>query len=115
MADPHGYNEMCFNKALCKVHDSMRATLVAMKKRFWCLLHLGFVEETKMNKKSNIIKACCVLHNIAMKFSVPVPDLINKVERPYPGKLRSEAADVDPELLRARQELIDTKFCVYVN
>ncbi|KAG7227807.1 hypothetical protein INR49_013601 [Caranx melampygus] len=68
---PANDKEIRFNEAHTKIHNVMRTTLGSMKRRFRCLMQLGFAQETALNKKSNIIKACSVLHNISKKFSVP--------------------------------------------
>lgn len=65
-----------------------------------------------MDKKSNIIKACSVLHNIAKKFSVPPPPVAGKIEHLHPGKQHSVAVEINAEALKARQELIDGNFSV---
>ncbi|KAM6896885.1 putative nuclease HARBI1 [Xenentodon cancila] len=105
-------SELRFNEAHAKIHNVMRQALGSMKRRFRCLMQLGFAEEGSLNKKSNIIKACSVLHNIAKKFSVPPPPEDGKVEPLYPGKQHSMAAEINPEALQARKELIDRSFSV---
>lgn len=75
-------------------------------------MQLGFAQEGSLNKQSNIIKACTVLHNIAKKFSVPPPPEAGKVEPLYPGKQQLVPVEINPEALKARQELIDSKFRV---
>ncbi|XP_061564765.1 putative nuclease HARBI1 [Cololabis saira] len=105
-------SELSFNDAHAKIHNVMRQTLGSMKRRFKCLMQLGFAEEGSLNKKSNIIKACSVLHNIAKKFSVPpLPEDVN-FEPLYPGKPHSTAAEINPEALQARKELIERNFSV---
>lgn len=75
-------------------------------------MQLGFAEEGSLNKKSNMIKACSVLHNIAKKFSVPSLPADGKIEVPYPGRLHLTSLEIDAEALEARRELIDTNFSV---
>lgn len=65
-----------------------------------------------MDKKSNIIKACCVLHNIAKKFSVPLPPSTEETEQEHPDMDYSVPTQINPEALKAREELIDSKFSV---
>ncbi|KAG7239063.1 hypothetical protein INR49_030223 [Caranx melampygus] len=77
---PANDKEIRFNEAHTKIHNVMRTTLGSMKRRFRCLMQLGFAQETALNKKSNIIKACSVLHNISKKFSVPPPPVAGKIE-----------------------------------
>uniref|UniRef100_A0A3Q2Q6M9 Putative nuclease HARBI1 n=1 Tax=Fundulus heteroclitus TaxID=8078 RepID=A0A3Q2Q6M9_FUNHE len=113
--EPANQSEARFNEAHGKMHQVMHGMLCSMKRRFRCLLQLGFVEEASLNKKSNIIKACSVLHNIAQKFSVPLPPAAGNNELPYPGKPYSAPAEISQAALQARQELIDRNFCVPPN
>ncbi|XP_034563704.1 putative nuclease HARBI1 [Notolabrus celidotus] len=109
LSEPANDSETRFNEAHTKIHDVMQTTLCCMKKRFRCLMQLGFAQESSLNKKSNIIKACSVLHNIAKKFSVPPLSVAGKIEPLHQGKARSEP-EINPEALKARQELIKAKF-----
>ncbi|XP_047233440.1 putative nuclease HARBI1 [Girardinichthys multiradiatus] len=115
VSEPVNDREVRFNEAHAKIHKVMQRMLCSMKRRFRCLLQLGFVEETSLNKKSNIIKACSVLHNIAKKFSVPLPPGAGSDELPYPGKSYSAPVEINAEALKARQELIDRNFSVLPN
>ncbi|XP_023267053.1 putative nuclease HARBI1 [Seriola lalandi dorsalis] len=110
VSEPANDKEGRFNEAHTKIHNVMRATLGSLRRRFRCLMQLGFAQETSLNKKSNIIKACCVLHNIAKKFSVPPPPAAGKIEPLHPGKQQSTPVEVNPEALKARQKLIDVNF-----
>ncbi|XP_070846585.1 putative nuclease HARBI1 [Chaetodon trifascialis] len=112
VSEPANDKESRFNEAHAKIHNVMRTTLGSLKRRFRCLMQLGFAQEGSLNKKSNIIKACCVLHNIAKKFSVPPPPIAGKIERLHPGKQHVVGVDVNPEALKARQELINANFSV---
>lgn len=107
---PANNNEIRFNEAHAKILDVMQTTLDSMKRRFKCLMQLGFAQEGSLNKQSNIIKACSVLHNIAKKFSVPPPPDAGKAEPLYPGKQQSVPVEIKQEALKARQEVIDSKF-----
>lgn len=111
VAEPAGEEEERFNEAHAKIHDIVQKTLSSMKRRFGCLTQLGFAQEGSLDKKSNIIKACSVLHNIAKKFSVPPPPVESKLEDVFPAKLRAQTPEISPEALRARQELISRVFC----
>ncbi|XP_007571565.1 putative nuclease HARBI1 [Poecilia formosa] len=106
--------EVRFNEAHAKVHRVMQSMLSAMKRRFRCLQQLGFAEEASLNKKSNIIKSCSVLHNIAKKFSVPLPPRAGMGEPSYPGKPYTSQMELNLEALKARQELIDRNFSASV-
>lgn len=112
MSEPANDSEVRFNEAHTKIHNVMRTTLGSMKRRFRCLMQLGFAQEGSLDKKSNIIKACSVLHNIAKKFSVPPPPVAGKIEPLYPGKQHSVPVEINPEALKARQELINGHFSV---
>ncbi len=103
-------SEARFNEAHARIHNVMRTMLGSMKRRFRCLMQLGFAQEGSLDKKSNIIKACSVLHNIAMKFSVPAAPAAGKLEHLHPGKQRSLSVESDPEALKARQEVINFRF-----
>lgn len=112
VSEPANDKEACFNEAHAKIHNIAWTTLGHMKRRFKCLMQLGFAQEGSLDKKSNIIKACCVLHNIAKKFSVPPPPVTGKTEPLHPGKLSSVLTEPNPEAQKARQELIDGKFSI---
>uniref|UniRef100_A0A3Q3K5X6 Putative nuclease HARBI1 n=1 Tax=Monopterus albus TaxID=43700 RepID=A0A3Q3K5X6_MONAL len=112
VSEPANDMEKRFNEAHAKIYDIMRITLGSMKRRFRCLMQLGFAQENSLNKKSDIIKACSVLHNIAKKFSVPPPPVAGKIEPLYPGKPYSVPAEINLEALNARQNLIEEIFSV---
>ncbi|XP_054454959.1 putative nuclease HARBI1 [Anoplopoma fimbria] len=112
VSEPANDNETRFNEAHAKIHDVMRTTLGSMKRRFRCLMQLGFAQECSLDKKANIIKACCVLHNIAKKFSVPPPPVAGKIEPLHPGKQQSVPVTINPEALQARKELIHRNFSI---
>lgn len=75
-------------------------------------MQLGYAQEGSLDKKSNIIKACSVLHNISKKFSVPPPPVAGKIEPLHPGKKPFVPVEINNEALKARQELIDGNFSV---
>lgn len=112
MSEPANKKEARFNEAHEKIHNIVWTTLDCMKRRFKCLMQLGFAQEGSLDKKSNIIKACCVLHNIAKKFSVPPPPVTGKNEHLHLEKLSSEPTEPKPEALKARQELINGNFSI---
>ncbi|XP_010903012.1 putative nuclease HARBI1 isoform X2 [Esox lucius] len=60
-----------FNAAHSMIYSVFQRTITSLKRRFRCLANLGHVQQNSLDKKAEIIKACCVLHNIAKKFSVP--------------------------------------------
>uniref|UniRef100_A0A8C5GQ69 Putative nuclease HARBI1 n=1 Tax=Gouania willdenowi TaxID=441366 RepID=A0A8C5GQ69_GOUWI len=96
--EPSSRGEYRFNAAHGKLHNVMLAAISEMKRRFECLMQLGFAHEGSLNKKSIIIKSCCVLHNIAKKFSVPsLP-------------VQYSLGEMNPEILKVRQEVIASNF-----
>ena len=108
--DPSNDKAIRYNEAHAKLYSVMQATLAHMKRRFRCLIDLGFAQKGSLDKKSNIIKACCVLHNIAKKFSVPLPPSAEKTERVHPDMDYSVPTKINPEAVKAREELINSKF-----
>nr|XP_057917991.1 putative nuclease HARBI1 [Doryrhamphus excisus] len=107
VSDPEGDAQFRFNEAHAKIHNVTQTKLRSLKWRFRCLTQLSFA----LDKLTNVVKACCVLHNIAKKFSVPLPIGDDKFEdrqpsNPCPGL----AAALSSDGLRARQELIDSSF-----
>lgn len=111
--DPSNESEVRFNEAHAKIQGIMWATLSCLMRRFKVLLQLGFAKESSLDQKANIIKACCVLHNIAKKFSVP--SLPVGSEPVYPGKQHSGTLEVSNEALTARQALINRIFSASLN
>ncbi|XP_071763415.1 putative nuclease HARBI1 [Centroberyx gerrardi] len=108
VSQPANEKEVSFNEAHAKIHTVMRTTLGSIKRRFKCLMQLGFAQETSLEKKADIIKACCVLHNIAKKFSVPAPPVAGKIEPLHPSKRHQmPVVEIKPDALRAREELIN--------
>ncbi|KAL6462990.1 hypothetical protein MHYP_G00294120 [Metynnis hypsauchen] len=62
-----------FNAAHSQVLTSTQNVFGSLKTRFQCLRDLGVVQAGALEPVARIITACCVLHNIAKKFSVPLP------------------------------------------
>ncbi|XP_029977352.1 putative nuclease HARBI1 [Sphaeramia orbicularis] len=110
--EPVSDSEACFNEAHAKIYRVIWTTIGSMKRRFKCLTQLGYAREGGLDKKSNIIKACSVLHNIAKKFSVPPPTGVGQTEPLYPGRQLSVTPGSNDEALKARQALIDSNFYV---
>lgn len=110
-AKPANDSETRFNKAHSKILRIAQMTIEDLQRRFECLLQLGYVPEGSLDKKCNIIKSCCVLHNIAKKFSVPRPAHNDKVPVcNFPGRVRLTQVEVNPEALKARQEVVNSHF-----
>lgn len=111
VAEPTNPSETRFNEAHAKILSIAQMTIEDLQRRFKCLVQLGFALEGSLDKKCNIIKSCCVLHNIAKKFSVPPPPHSDKApECHFPSKVRLAQVEVNPEALKARQEIIDSHF-----
>ncbi|XP_072311847.1 putative nuclease HARBI1 [Eucyclogobius newberryi] len=113
VTDPASDSEVRFNDAHAKILGIMWATLSCLMRRFKVLLQLGFAKESCLDQKANIIRACCVLHNIAKKFSVP--SLPVGSEPVYPGKQHSGTLEVSNEALSAREALINRVFSAPVS
>ncbi|XP_017551646.2 putative nuclease HARBI1 [Pygocentrus nattereri] len=62
-----------FNTAHSQVLTSTQYVFGSLKTRFQCLRDLGIVQANALEPIARIITACCVLHNISKKFSVPLP------------------------------------------
>ncbi|XP_067290615.1 putative nuclease HARBI1 [Pseudorasbora parva] len=60
-----------FNKAHAQLHGRAQQVFGSLKSRFQCLRDVGPIQSPESVAYS--IKACCVLHNICKKFSVPLP------------------------------------------
>ena len=53
-----------------RARAALSRTLGRLKRRFRVLQLLGSVDE-RLDGKQRVIEACCVLHNLAIQFSVP--------------------------------------------
>ncbi|KAI4887856.1 hypothetical protein NFI96_001663 [Prochilodus magdalenae] len=62
-----------FNTAHSQVLASTQHVFGSLKTRFQCLCDLGAVQADALESVGRIVTACCVLHNISKKFSVPLP------------------------------------------
>lgn len=60
-----------FNKAHAQLYNSSQHVFGSLKSRFLCLQDFGSIQSPE--SVACMIKACCVLHNISKKFSVPLP------------------------------------------
>ncbi|TRY79023.1 hypothetical protein DNTS_022228 [Danionella cerebrum] len=60
-----------FNQAHAKLHSLSQQVFGSLKSRFQCLRRFGSIQSPESVEV--IVKACCVLHNISKKFSVPLP------------------------------------------
>ncbi|XP_041938324.1 putative nuclease HARBI1 [Alosa sapidissima] len=64
---------LSYNKAHHKALSCSLRTIGSIKNRFRCLEDLGQVYSGTLDHIARVIYACCVLHNIGKKFSVPLP------------------------------------------
>lgn len=88
-----------FNTAHSQVWNSIQHVIGCLKTRFRCLHSLGAVLVDNLRPVARIVTACCVLHNISKKFSVPLP-----------SKLVLENLHPDPDLKEKEQEkFVDTE------
>lgn len=60
-----------FNNAHAQLHGRTQQVFGSLKSRFQCLRDIGSIQSSE--SVAYTIKACCVLHNICKKFSVPLP------------------------------------------
>ncbi len=60
-----------FNQAHAQLHGRTQQVFGSLKSRFQCLRDIGSIQSPESVECT--IKACCVLHNICKKFSVPLP------------------------------------------
>lgn len=60
-----------FNKAHALLYNSSQHVFGSLKSRFQCLQDFGSIQSPE--SVACMIRACCVLHNISKKFSVPLP------------------------------------------
>ncbi|KAB5533063.1 hypothetical protein PHYPO_G00127320 [Pangasianodon hypophthalmus] len=88
-----------FNTAHSKVWKSAQHVLGCLTTRFQCLHSLGAVLVDNLKPVARIVTACCVLHNISKKFSVPLP-----------SKLVLDHLHPDQEMREEEQEnFVDTE------
>ncbi|MBN3309305.1 HARB1 nuclease, partial [Amia calva] len=87
---------------------SSRSFKSSLKTRFQCLNHLGGNQKYTPARATQIINACCVLHNIAQKFSVGLPG--EPLSEQAPRDVPQGVVMPDPEMLITRQKLINTHF-----
>ncbi|XP_012688859.2 putative nuclease HARBI1 isoform X1 [Clupea harengus] len=104
--DSSSYNA-AHNQALSR---SLRA-IGSLKNRFRCLEDLGPVLLGSLDHVARVIYACCVLHNIAKKFSVPLPrELVPETAHPVPyAAERSDCATIS-EAKAIQDDMILTCF-----
>ncbi|XP_062330238.1 putative nuclease HARBI1 [Osmerus eperlanus] len=106
--------EKRFNSAHAKVLRMMQETITSLKKRFLCLKFFGYAQQDGLDKKGDVMNACCVLHNIAKKFSVPsVVEPGENLETMHPGaQFRDLSIELPLEMAKARDDIIAGYFSV---
>lgn len=98
-----------FNKAHAQVHGRVQEVFGALKTRFQCLRDIGSFQTLK--SVAYTIKACCVLHNISKKFSVPLPcDCILEPLHP-PSSVVTSATELPYDYMEVtKNEMIEMFF-----
>lgn len=98
-----------FNKAHAQVYGRFQEVFGALKTRFQCLRDVGSFQT--MKSVAYTIKACCVLHNISKKFSVPLPcDCILEPLHP-PSSLVTSATELPYDYMEVtKKEMIEMFF-----
>ncbi|KAM6951171.1 putative nuclease HARBI1 [Aplochiton taeniatus] len=107
---PGGTDDLRFNEAHAKLHSVMQQTLNSLKCRFKCLMQMTIAQQDCLDKQADIIMACCVLHNIAKKFSVPSLPLPNIFEPVHPEAQYQGTTTNAFEVVEARDKLIRKYF-----
>ncbi|XP_048845582.1 putative nuclease HARBI1 [Brienomyrus brachyistius] len=74
---PCSEEERRFNEAHGVAHSVIERTICCMKKRWRCLDRSGGVLIYHPTKVCNIVIACCVLHNLAQRHNLPLPEPLN--------------------------------------
>ncbi|KAJ8264586.1 hypothetical protein GJAV_G00151010 [Gymnothorax javanicus] len=98
-----------FNEAHFKIQTIIQKTFGVLKARFRCLDDLGSVKKNSYSTHAEMVNACCVLHNIALKFSVPLPGEI--VPEPgYHGVNREEITQSNSSIVLFREDMIKAFF-----
>ncbi|KAF7691850.1 putative nuclease HARBI1 [Silurus meridionalis] len=99
-----------FNTAHSLVWKSTQHILGSLKTRFQCLHSLGTVLVDNLEPVARIITACCVLHNISKKFSVPLPSkLVLEQLHPHP-EIRKKEQKTFCEIEEATEDMIEMCF-----
>uniref|UniRef100_A0A3B4XDK2 Putative nuclease HARBI1 n=1 Tax=Seriola lalandi dorsalis TaxID=1841481 RepID=A0A3B4XDK2_SERLL len=73
LTNPQTRQEVSFNQKHARTRSTVKHTIGILKGRWMCLDTAGCKLLYKPEKVCRIIRACCILHNIAMKCGVPLP------------------------------------------
>lgn len=101
-----------YNEAHRQALSCSLKTIGSIKSRFRCLEDLGQVDSGTFDHVARVIYACCVLHNIAKKFSVPLPrELVPEPLHPVPHAAEvTDSATALSEAEIIRDDMIQTCF-----
>lgn len=104
LANPQTPQELAYNEAHAATRAAVERTNGVLKARWLCLDSKGGTLLYAPEKVCRIILACCVLHNVALKHGLPLPEVLNPVERlpPEPAVGPRNAAAIE-----RRQRLIE--------
>ena len=95
LGNPQTPREIAYNEAHAITRAVIERTNGVLKARWLCLDHRGGTLLYAPEKVCKIIMACCVLHNISLKWGLPLPEVQNPPERlpPQPvAEVRNVAA-----------------------
>lgn len=104
LTNPQTPRELVYNEAHTTTRAVIERTNGVLKARWLCLDAKGGTLLYAPEKVCKIILACCVLHNIAMKQGLPLPEIPNAPER-LPQEPAHGPANV--AAIRTRQQLIE--------
>lgn len=106
---PESPQEYRYNMAHTATHSVMESTLRALRHRFRCLDGSRATLQYSHEKSSQIVLACCILHNIALQHGLDIWGEAGctalEVEEDC-----NNMETVEMEAYRMRQELVLTHF-----
>lgn len=108
--NPEAPSEYRYNLAHTNTHEIVDRTFRAIQTRFRCLDGSKGYLQYSPEKCSNIILACCVLHNVSLQSGLDAWTF-ERTEAPEQSDEVTESPETsDPEAHRIRQELILNHF-----
>ncbi|XP_053344041.1 putative nuclease HARBI1 [Clarias gariepinus] len=99
-----------FNTAHSEVWKSIQHILGCLKTCFRCLHTLGAARVGNLKPVARIVTACCVLHNISKKFSVPLPSNLVLEHLPPDLETRQEEHGKFVDTEEAVEDMIEMCF-----
>ncbi|XP_039602265.1 putative nuclease HARBI1 [Polypterus senegalus] len=75
VANPVSQKELNYNRAHERTRSSVECAIGLLKARWLCLSDRGGILQYKPDKVCYIVKACSVLHNIAIKNGIPLDEM----------------------------------------